>query len=693
MTDSLNSIASPSRNGASSAPFPTRPSVRRWFLLILILWLALFLRVWQLDVLPPGLHYDEAFNGTVAREVLRGINRPIFFVGNFGEEPMHMYAEAGLFAIVGESPWTIRLTSALFGVIFVAGMYACARAFFPRSDAVALSATFLAATLYWAINFSRIGIETNSLPPMLILSAAAFAHAYRKMSWRWVIGAGVLIGASAYTYLASRVWLVAVLLWFIYLVLFHRAAVRANFSKWVVVGLFACLTVAPLALFFVANPLALAGRAGTVFVPETFVANFVRTAGMFFVSGDVDPRDNLPGRPALDLILSVLFLIGLAISLLRFRKPFYGLTIIWFVVMCMPSALTEFAPNFRRAIGAMPATILFCALGFDWLWGIFANLLSPFSASRFYPRMSEHPTIRPSAPPLSSLLSPFSILRLLLLAALALSAFWSARAYFVDWASEAGLFYSFDAGLLQVGQALAVRPADEELYLSPKYDDHYTIIWALDGRPVSSFDGRKGLVVPDSSRAATYGIIVYEDGITSDALSKQGIQTTPLLSFKDAANAPYANILKVQATAQPSKNFATVGNFGTLAGASILPSLPKPGDKIEITLQWLALKAASENYTVSTQLIGPLNPATGSPLWAQDDSQPVGGTYPTKIWQKGQTIFDPYTIQVPPTVVPGHYEIQISVYLLETGARVPLFNQAGARLPDDAVPIKTFDIN
>lgn len=651
------------QDGASSAPFLTRAHIQRRFLMVGILWLALFLRVWQLNVLPPGLHYDEAFNGTVAREVLRAVHRPIFFTENFGEEPLHMYSEAILFEFLGESPWTIRLVSATFGVIFVAAVYACARAFFPRADRLAPVAAFLAATLYWAVNFSRIGIETNSLPALLTLSAAALAHAYRKMSWGWVAGAGFLIGATMYTYLAARLWLVAVSVWFVYLIIFYRGQVRAHFSRWVALGILALVTLAPLALFFIENPVAFTGRAGTVFTPERFFSNLTHTAGMFFLSGDMDPRDNLPGRPALDMLLSLFFSAGLVYSLVRFRKPFYGLLLIWLVVMCLPSALTEFAPNFRRAIGALPATILLCAVGVEWLW---ARV-----------RRVPYPALVRAA-------------QVAILAALALSAFWSARAYFVEWASGTGLFYSFDAGLLEVGEALAARPPEERLYLTPDYDQHYTVLWALDGRPVSSFDGRRALVLEDSGRAATYGIITHEDRVTQDALTQYGVPTKPLQNFMDAAGGAYATIL----TTAPYKRsdttkIASVDDLAELRSAIITPPGVVQGDTLTVSLEWFALKPAERNFTVSVQLIGPPNPATDSALWAQEDKQPAGGTYPTTAWRTGESILETYTLKIPLEAPQGQYKIQVGMYLLETNERVPFFDATGTRTENDALTIDT----
>ncbi len=676
MTTAVNQIAPPPKTDAgdaSASQAPVLSRARRWAILIVIVWLALFLRVWQLDTLPPGLHYDEAFNGTMARDVLRGVNRPIFFTPNFGEEPMHIYTEALVFALVGESPWAIRMVSALYGVLFVIAVYACARAFFPRSDMLALVAAFLAATLLWALMFARIGIETITLAPMLTLSAAALGFMYRRWTWRWVMGAGFLLGAMVYTYLAARVWSVAVFLWFLYLVLFHRALIRQHFAKWIVLALVAVLTLAPLLVFFAQNPVALGGRSGTVFTPEAFGANLLRTAGMFFFTGDTDPRDNLPGRAALDVILAVLFVIGIALSLARFRKPFYAFLLIWLVIMSLPSALTEFAPNFRRALGALPAVILLCAVGFDFVWTRLQNSKFKVHHSKF----------------------KYAVLGLLVVL-LGISAFWNVRAYFVEWASNPGLYYSFDAGLLKMATQLASRPRDEQIYFSPNYSDHYTVIWAFDGRPVSSFDGRRVLVLANSNRAATYGIITHEDTSTTAQLGNAFTESALPQQFLDAAGQTYATVLSFPANARravaPQHPLAVrAGDFASIAGFEVEPNALARGDTVRVRLYWNAEKGADKNYTAFVHLVGPPNPATDTPLWAQDDKQPGGGTYPTTRWQNGETIIDEYIFKVPPEAVTGAYRIAAGMYLLENGARVPL-TENDVRLKDDAVILQEFNL-
>ncbi len=610
--------------------------------------------MYHLDRTPPGLHYDEAFNATQARDVLRGVNRPIFFTGNFGEEPLHMYLEAAAFALGGESSWVVRWVSAMLGVLWVAALYFCARSFFPSERLLPLAAAFIGATLYWSINFSRIGIETTTLPFVLTLSAGALALANTRHDWRWSAAAGILTGATLYTYLAARVWVPAVFVWAIYLLVVQRRQMRRWFHNWMVIAIFFTLTVAPLTIFFLLNPTALTGRAGQVLTPELFSTNLARTAGMFFIRGDADPRDNLPGRPALDFFLTALFLIGIAVALARAKKSSHAFLLIWFIVMTLPSALTDFAPNFRRAIGALPAVVLLCAAGLDWVWKLEGGRWK-WKARGTLP-----------SPQLARV-----IVGALLATGLAFSAWSSASAYFSDWARGSGLFYSFDAGLLQVAQLLAARPANEQLYISPDYHDHPTVQWALDGRAFSSFDGRHVAVLPNSALPATYVIITREDRRFSPQDFFPNAQEAGTL--EDFENKPYAEIFQVPAPAVPmvqpqNKLDAHIGESVRVLGYD----LTREGERIDLKIYWRAEARLREDYTVFVHLLGPTNPAAQSPLWSQDDAQPGHGSYPTSRWQIGETIVDAYELKIPRDAPLENYQIEAGMYLLSSGARLPV---------------------
>ncbi|MCZ7668394.1 MAG: hypothetical protein M5U34_14980 [Chloroflexi bacterium] len=89
-----------------------------WGLLIAILLLAAFLRLWRLEQMPPGLYHDEAYNGldalscwwanlspnfmkagnctlrTPTPTIRRSYPFPPLFEGNYGREPLHIYLMA-----------------------------------------------------------------------------------------------------------------------------------------------------------------------------------------------------------------------------------------------------------------------------------------------------------------------------------------------------------------------------------------------------------------------------------------------------------------------------------------------------------------------------------------------------------------------------------------------------------------------
>jgi hypothetical protein len=64
---------------------------RFFWLLVATLLIAAFLRLWQLDTLPPGLHYDEAADTIIAQQIARGESAPIFVAAYTGKEVLFFY--------------------------------------------------------------------------------------------------------------------------------------------------------------------------------------------------------------------------------------------------------------------------------------------------------------------------------------------------------------------------------------------------------------------------------------------------------------------------------------------------------------------------------------------------------------------------------------------------------------------------
>jgi len=88
-------------------------------LLLVVLLVALLLRVYGLDDIPRGLHYDEAANAILAANIAEGDAHPLFIEAYTGKEVLFFYLAGASMRLLGASVFSLRLTSALTGVLTV----------------------------------------------------------------------------------------------------------------------------------------------------------------------------------------------------------------------------------------------------------------------------------------------------------------------------------------------------------------------------------------------------------------------------------------------------------------------------------------------------------------------------------------------------------------------------------------------
>jgi 4-amino-4-deoxy-L-arabinose transferase-like glycosyltransferase len=110
----------------------------------------------------------------------------------------------------------------------------------------------------------------------------------------------------------------------------------------------------------------------------------------------------------------------------------------------------------------------------------------------------------------------------------------------------------------------------------------------------------------------------------------------------------------------------SLGELATLVGYD-LDKQVRAGEELDCTLYWRVEQLVSANYTVFSHLLGP-----DGQLWGQLDSQPLRGYYPTSAWGVGEVIRDEYDIPVQRDAPPGQYQLEVGMYLLDTGERLPV---------------------
>ena len=116
-------------------------------------------------------------------------------------------------------------------------------------------------------------------------------------------------------------------------------------------------------------------------------------------------------------------------------------------------------------------------------------------------------------------------------------------------------------------------------------------------------------------------------------------------------------------------------NFGdkiALAGYEMGRRKVSPGEAIHLTLYWRGLAEMETDYTVFVHLL-----REGDQIWAGTDRQPQEGAAPTSTWSKGQVVVDEYELVIAPDAPPDVYEVEVGLYLAETGDRLDLLDQDG----------------
>jgi hypothetical protein len=355
---------------------------KEWFLLALITLLALFLRLYRLDATPLGLHSDEAFNGYEARRVLQERRPFVFFEEELGEEPMHIHLVALFFIVLGQSPFVIRLTSTVIGTITVPLLFLLTRELFlsEHGESIAsqmgLLASLWLALSYWHLNYSRMGMEPITLPLMLTATAFFLWRAIRTGARLHYALCGLMLGLTMYTYRASRLVPFLFLLYVPCHLWLTRRLDRRLLLNWVTLFGVAFAVFLPLGYFALTHSDIYFSRAGdvSIFNPElnqgsplrALATSTLNTAASFHFVPDPNWRQNPAQRPLLDSLTGLLFVVGLAVTISRWRKPSYLFILVWLVVMSTPAVLSvSGVPHSSRSIGLLPLACILPAIGLE----------------------------------------------------------------------------------------------------------------------------------------------------------------------------------------------------------------------------------------------------------------------------------------------------------------------------------------
>lgn len=205
--------------------------INKWFgrnvFLAGIIFLAAFLRFFQLGINPPSLTWDEVAWGynayTLGTDLRDEFGRflPLDYLESFGDfkPPMYAYLDVLPVKLFGLNEFAVRFPSAFFGVMTVLVTYFLTKRIFPNEKLVPFLATAVLAISPWHINLSRAAFEANVATFFLVSGVWLWLKAMREKKWYLLLSV-ISFVASTYTFNTARI--VAPILVFVLMIGFRK---------------------------------------------------------------------------------------------------------------------------------------------------------------------------------------------------------------------------------------------------------------------------------------------------------------------------------------------------------------------------------------------------------------------------------------------------------------------------------------
>jgi len=357
----------------------------------LILVLAAFFRLYQLNQVPIELFGDELDVGYQAYSILktgkdlRGYSWPIYFhsLSEF-RAPLYLYATVPFVATFGLNEWGVRLPAAFFGILSVFLLYLLAKKLF-NYEILALISAFLLAITPWHIHYSRAGFEVTLLLT-LILGGLFF-----WVKVKYLISA-IFFLLAFYTYSTAVLFIILLLPILFFLDKTWRKVEKKNllivFCVFLVgmipfvLGLFSGQAGERFSQISIFRDQKLVERIinkrggepafGRVFhnkateIGKEFISNYLNafSPDFLFLKGDPNLRHSVGTTGELYLIYLPFLILGLVEVAKNLKKKENLLLLGWLLVSPVPSALTIGGGNHATRLFLMlPVLILFIAIG------------------------------------------------------------------------------------------------------------------------------------------------------------------------------------------------------------------------------------------------------------------------------------------------------------------------------------------
>ena len=355
-------------------------------ILLLILLLGAALRIYQLSSVPPELVVDEIDLYNSAHSIVTtghdvdGQLQPFLYARFTRNPPLYAVVGYASSLIFGKTPFGLRLPAVLFGLASILLLYAIALELTHRQR-IALLAALMMAIAPIFVQFSRVAWEPASELPPLLGGIYLLLLAFRRTSAARLTWAAILLGLTAYTYMAG--WFYAFVLAAPLLVLYalRRHSRRGIIAACATAALWFVVSLPALWMWFFdaatnsrALRIATFANGVTPAALRTFALNYLAHFRWSYLVVTGDPQSGLTWRylngfGAFYWWLIPLAAVGVFVTFHYVRSRALALWVWWWLLVYpLGGALTnEGAPNAPRTLAGAPIFCVLAAMGFTFL--------------------------------------------------------------------------------------------------------------------------------------------------------------------------------------------------------------------------------------------------------------------------------------------------------------------------------------
>jgi len=374
------------------------------FLLVAVILLGFFLRVYRADAVPPSLSWDETSIGYNAYSILKtGRDEhqrflPLDTFVAFGDykPPLAIYVTVPFVALFGLTEQAVRLPSVIAGTLTMLMTYFLVFELFsyetrsPKHEALAILSAFLLAISPWHIQLSRAGFEANIAT--FLVTTGAWLILRSRTHPRLIPFALLPFVFAVYTFNSSRYF---VPLLTIALYVYARKYFRRNIKKVLIGMVIAGIALLPILGHLLSPEARLRFQEVNIFTDPSIVdtANarilaegnawwarilhnrrigYVRSylihyfdnlqPWFLFIRGDGNPKFSLQDVGELYLADLPFIILGVLTMFRNERKNAWLLSF-WLLTSIVPAAMARETPHALRIENSIPTWQIFAAYG------------------------------------------------------------------------------------------------------------------------------------------------------------------------------------------------------------------------------------------------------------------------------------------------------------------------------------------